>query len=449
MRLRRLRIPVLILISLAFILSACGGGGPAGEPPAQESESPQAEEGVDLAEGASVDIEDIEIQSLNTFRNSFNEWIVCGYLYNIGDATVGNIRLEFEFLDDSGLTIQEVTMYEALHGLVPGEKTPFHLYSMETLPGLADTRVTITSLQAMEKDPAEVLVQGASMQRFQSGVLQIVGEIVNPNEISIIIPELKAAINDSDGAILAAEECDICTRYLEPGGVGPFRVVIYGLPAEVTASSDFKIYPFAQLGPALEEIDLDWSLDQITFTDPLHWYHLVGELENQSEYSINLHLLGTLYDAEGKVLDVTGRELIPHMIPPGTRTGYELKFWGPHTTEGETEPPTTWSVQVDRYRSRSTEVETIELSTIDVNVTYTPGKAEFTGKILNDSGTPVATSTVLVMLRDLASGQIVGMGGVDHIGPIGEEGVEFHIPVFIPPGMDQASLSYTLHVSGY
>jgi hypothetical protein len=438
---------LLFVCIFALALTACGGAEPVGEPASQE-ESPQAEGDSVAPDESTADVEDVQILSINSFRDSFDEWMVHGLLANVGDSTVGNIRVEINFLDGAGNTIHEAVVYAAPYGLAPGERIPFHLYSMETLPDMAEASATIASLQPMERKTAEVLIQGATIRHFQSGVLQIVGEIANPNETPILIPEIKAAVNDREGALLAAEECDICIRYLEPGGVGPFRVLMYGLPAEVSSSTDFEIYPFALVGPSSEEIALDWSTDQITFLDPFNWFHLVGELENKGDEPINLHLLGTLYDPEGNVLDVAARELIPHLIPPGERTGYELKFWGPQIAAEEIEQAATWSVQVDRYRSKRVDLPTLELSTSEVGVTYSPGKVEFKGKIVNDSGTPVTFSTVLVLLRDRVSNQIVGMGGMDYIGSISEEGVDFLIPVFFPSEYDEAGLTYTLHATG-
>lgn len=440
---------LILYSSFILSLSACGGAGPEAELPPLEGESTQSQQDANLAEETITDVEDIQIQSLNTFRNIFNEWVVCGYLENIGSSTVGNIRIEVEFLDDAGATISELVTYEAPHGIEPGEQIPFHVFSMETLPELVDTRATITSLQPIDRNPAPVLIQGATIRRFQSGYLQIVGEVVNPNETAILIPEIQAAITSAEGGLLAADECDICTRYLQPAEVGPFRIVMYGLPAEVTASNNFDIYAFAEVSPTLEEFDLDWSTDQVMFLDPFNWLHMVGELENRGDQPINLHLLGTLYGTDGNVLDVAARELIPHAIPPGERTGYELKFWGPQATIEEIEQATNWKVQVDRYHSQITGLTTIELTASDIGVAYGAGNADFTGKIVNDSGTSVSISTVLLLLRDRTTNQIVGMGGMDYIGLIPEAGVDFLVSAFFPSRMSQADLDYTLQVMGY
>ena len=448
MKSQQLRFLPSLFIALLLSLSSCSGGTPKGVDSSHEGESPHVEDHSDLDMDATVDVDFIEVQSVNTLRNSFNELMVYGILENVGEATVGNLRVEIEFLDAAGSVIHQAVTYKAGYGLAPGEKIPFHYYSMETLPEQTDTRITIASLQPMVKDPANVVVKGATIRYLQSGFLQIVGEISNPNATPILIPEIEAALMDSEGAFLAAEECDICSRYLEPGEKGPFRVLLYGLPEKVASSDQFEIYAFAQASLSDDEIRLDWSPDQITFLDPLNWFHLVGEVENKGDVPINLHLLGTLYDTEGNVADVAARELIPHVVPPGERTGYDLKFWGPHVASEEIEEVGTWHIQVDRYRTQSTSIQPIELTTSGVEATYTPGKYEFIGKVINDSGNPVFSSTIVVLLRDRMSDQIVAMGGMDYLGPVEEVGVDFVITAFFPLTYNEGTLTYTIYASG-
>jgi hypothetical protein len=126
-------------------------------------------------------------------------------------------------------------------------------------------------------------------------MVQVAGEIVNPSDHPVVLDRVMVSVQDGAGKLLMAESCDVCARYLDPGGHGPFRVQMFGGPAP----ADYTVYLSAIPYPALESYEIRIADPSHTYTDILDSFHLLGEVSNGSGRSLYVSLLSTVYNAAG------------------------------------------------------------------------------------------------------------------------------------------------------
>ena len=109
----------------------------------------------------------------------------------------------------------------------------------------------------------------------------------------------------------------------------------------------------------------------------------------------------------------------------------------------------TYTVQVDSYGTRENGRAYVDLAA--QNETQVAGAAEivFSGQVLNDTGAAIDRAAVVIYLRDLDSGQVVGMGSYHFTEAIPGGGTgEYEVAIKIPEGFDLDRVEVALIARG-
>lgn len=403
-----------LLAAMMIILLPClviGCVGPQSEAGPGEAQGAGETATSPVAEEQGVTGDEIQVVFTNTHLDLFGEWVVQGLIRNVADYPVGDVALQVTLFDVGDNPLYEASLYEAESGLVPGETIPFSLFTMNALANVDHVEVNVADLSRFEKDTLAVETRGATMAVRESGLVQVVGEIVNPSDQPAVLDRVLASVQDDAGELLMSGSCDVCARYLEPGGHGPFRVQMFGGPSP----TDFSVYLSAVPYPTLMSYEIELADPSHTYTDILGGFHLLGEVSNNSDQQMVVSALSTLYDAEGRVLDATAARVEPRLLNSGETGYYDLRFGGGAEVNWTTSQVARWEVQIDRWATRPVPANTVfvNLATSGEHLESSDGVATFSGNVVNDTGQDLQAALVLVGVRQRASGVLVGLGSLE------------------------------------
>ena len=426
---------------------------PADLPEAAEEPEPAAAEPTESptpapTETPATNPDDVEVGITNAYQDSFGEWRVVGLLTNAASYAVGDIEAELEFFDEAGESILVQPFYAAGTGLAPTETLAFSLNIKDDLSTMDHFDVNILQLSRLEMNYAPIDLIGGVMHQTENGMVFITGELLNNSDQPVQIDRITASAFNEGGELIYAEDCHVCVRYLGPEGTGPFQMIMYGAPAEVGGPTDFKIHISAVAVSPIESFEIGFSEAEFTFTDNLGFFHVLGDIQNLSDESLDIRLLATLYDADGNALDATTYDLALSTLSSGESVPYDIRFGG--LSKGlDFSSAASWVLQLDPYGTRIVEGASVELSTSGDVQTYSDGLGAFTGEVINDTGQALQAVVVLVGLREPGSGQVLGMGNTFIMGEFPEGATaEYAINIILEPGFTPATAEAFIIVRG-
>lgn len=251
--------------------------------------------------------------------------------------------------------------------------------------------------------------------------------------ISLAINSIRAALFSADGEIITTETCQVCTRYLPPGGSGPFQFLIFGHPQEAVVDH-YEIYSSAEGGTFIDDFDVTFSeLDQ-AYNDPAGNFHLLGDIQNDSDQILDLRLLATFYDQNQFIVGAAAYNLPLSSLVPGESSPYDISSIGPINA-------VDWSIQVDLAGSRVVDSPSYTLSTTGDEDNIAEYLSTFSGQVVNDTGETLQIILVVIGLREKSTGRLVGLSSSLITGefPPGST-VEYNLNVSPDPGVDPATL---------
>ncbi|HUF37344.1 MAG TPA: FxLYD domain-containing protein [Anaerolineales bacterium] len=391
----------------------------------------------------------LEILQVNGYLDSFDSWNIVGLVQNNSDRIVDSIEIEIELFDTSGNSIYVNTTFVDLFNIAPGEITPFSYTVFEDLPDADNFVATVIGNSTTTLERANPEVVGTNMVHDDNGDTHITGELVNNTDQPIQISSLAAATFDATGQVLSANSYSVSIRYLNPGDTGPFRISITGADSGTAAIDSFVVYTDAEFTQTLGPFGLTIS-NAYDYVDTFDGLHLVGEVTNDGSLALNVNLVAAIYAADGTVLDASEISLPINVLPPGESLPYDFDFWGPlNNTAGLLAQADSYVIQVDAYWTWETTTELFTLSKQNEVNEFDEFGGEFNGQVVNDSGGPVDYITIVIFLRDLATGQVVA-SGYDFIFDEVPDGGTADYTVFIdvPEGFDVNSAEYFTIVTG-
>jgi len=406
------------------------------EPAAPEpTETPTSEP----TETPATNPDDVEVGITNAYQDSFGEWIVVGLLTNAASYAVGDIEAELEFFDEAGQSLLIQPFYAAGTGLAPSDTLAFSLNIKDDLSTMDRFDVNILQLSRLEMNYAPVDLIGGVMHQTENGMVFITGELLNNLDQPVQIDRVTASAFNEGGELIYVEDCHVCVRYLGPEGTGPFQMIMYGAPDEVGGPTDFQMHISAVSVSPLETYEVGFSEAELTYTDNLGFFHVLGDIQNLSDESLDIRLLATLYDADGNAFDATTYDLALSTLSSGESVPYDVRFGG--LSKGlDLSSAASWVLQLDPYGTRVVEGASVELSTSGDEQTYADGLGAFTGEVINDTGQALQAVVVLVGLREPGSGQVLGMGNTYIMGEFPEgDSAEYAIDIILEPGFTPAT----------
>lgn len=350
---------------------------------------------------------DLQVTSLRGYVNTQGNLEVVGLVTNRSGFGVSFTQIEVEVLDAAGNSLYQGVTFAILEYLAPGETSPFNLLIPEDLPQAQSYRAEVVGYHFDVLERAHVSLEHERLIVDDRGDIFITGVLVNQNDRPIIINSLGAATFDQAEQVVTANAHSVLMRYLAPGQIGFFRVTMNG-PREGTAQiAKHTVYIDAQPSEPLAEIPFSIASSR-DYLDIYGNFHLVGEVSNQSESPYKVNLLAAIYDASGNVLDASDLGLPFAVLVPGESVPFDFNHWGPlNTEEGLIETADHFAVFIDYFWTWVPTSEVVELTLQDQHEDFSVEEATFSGKILNDTGSPLSSVTVVVALRGAQDKKVV------------------------------------------
>ena len=424
-----------LVVSLALVLSACGGSPLSAPLQAEPSAAARAtatplptltaivkgaEAGPAGVTGTCADVPagELGVAYVSGYQDLMEAWMVVGLVCNNTSGAVANIELAVELFDQAGQSLyKKDQVYTALEKVGPGEASPFSLGIFENLAAPATVKAEITSSTDVDLRRAALDTRGVLTTVDANGNLHITGELVNPGAAPVKVNSLAGAIFDGTGRLVAADYASVLIRYLAPGGSGPFRITMYGTKEQVTRIEAYQLYFDAETTePQAFLIDAERDLAPLTsYQDSYGQFHLVGEITNNGSQNIGARLLATIYDETGNVVDASSVDTAISAIRSGETIPYEFNYWGPLDSQGQdTAQAARFTVQVDPTWTWTTDAELLELATRNDANTWDENQGTFSGEVVNDSGQAVESAVVMVAIWSKAgqptAGQLAATG---------------------------------------
>ena len=414
---------------------------PIQEPSPTEEPDPEPEE-------LSTSSTDLDVVMVNAYQDDVDYWYVVGLVTNHTERAVDSVEVEVEILDASEETLYSEITSTSLYSLAPGETSPFTVWTGEELPDADSVIATIVGRSAAEIDRVDVEVRGVVMTMDDDGDVHVTGELVNNTDQSVVINNVAAATFDASGEIQTGDYSSVSIGHLDAGESGPFRVMMTGPGSGLEDGTYHETYVDAEIASPSDPFSIGFS-DFYSYVDAYGWFHLVGEVSNDSDQTLSISLVASIFDADGNVIDAASLS-VPVHVAPGETVPCDLDTWGPlNYTEGFVDHSDSYVVQWDPYWTWDADSEYIDLPTTGDDNVFDEYQGTFTGQVLNDSGGPIGYTTVIVSLRDAGTGELIATDYTtiwDEI-PDGES-AEYEVYVDIESELDVDSIEYFLMVKG-
>jgi hypothetical protein len=443
---------VIILISSILILCACqaapqeGGRRKAGK---KEDQEILVEESSPSTQPDLGKIDDIEVINTNFYQDQFGTWRVFGLMTNLADYPIIGVELELDFLSPDGSSLYKETISTGLGGIPPGGSIPFRHKISQDLSSTDQISAGVVNVYKTDQELIVVELAESHIFQAENDVLQIAGRIENPSSQPISLYQIAAALFSPEGKILFSNECDVCPRYLGPGESGPFRIIMFGFPPDFKASGDYQVYATAGAGETAPTFDIGFSEIQHTYLDQFETFHILGEIQNNSPEILEIHLLNTLYDGSGSVIDASEFTVMPGSLAPGEKAPYDVTFGGPSTSLGIQPGTVSWKIEVDYSRTRKVDGPSHILTTSGDSQEISENQISFSGQVENNAGEEVQIVLILVEARERSSDKLVGLSRQLYWGSVLDGGSrDYQLLLKLDPDLDPQEMDFKLIVRG-
>jgi hypothetical protein len=353
---------------------------------------------------------ELGVANIHAFQDEFDSWVVVGLLVNNSDRAMDAIEIEINALDLNSISLYNELVYPALYSLGPGDTSPFSTWIWEDLPSVQEFSATIVGFSVSNVEQVDLEVRGTRMS-LGNGDVHITGELVNTNDSPVQIGNIAAATFDSEGRLITAGSDVVAISYLDPEESGPFRITMDKPADDSIAIADFSIYTNAEITIEQDLYDISF-LEIRDYYDSDGDYHLVGELQNNTEFNLSISLLASIFDVAGNVLDAEDVDLPVYSVAAGERMFFDFNGWYPlNTVDGLAAQADTYVIQTDSNWTWETETTYADLDVNDGGFEYDPfWGLTFTGSVINNTGVSANSGEVIVVLRDKESDSLLAMG---------------------------------------
>jgi len=157
-----------------------------------------------------------------------------------------------------------------------------------------------------------------------TGSYYVVGEVLNTGDVALQYVFVTATLKDSNGVVLSSLQGVAESHYLQPGQKAPFQII----ETDKSKASRVATYTLAaEVHPASSPLQLNLAvLNTASSTNTLTGsLHVTGEVRNSGQsVSTYTEVVGTFYDAGGKVVFVGFTFTSPQDIPPGATYSFDM-----------------------------------------------------------------------------------------------------------------------------
>jgi hypothetical protein len=169
---------------------------------------------------------------------------------------------------------------------------------------------------------ANAEIQNDSSYISTIGNYHIVGEVLNSGDTWLQFVKVTAIMKDANGEVVDVRFTYAQGERLPPNERAPFDV----FEIDTAKSAQITSYTLALEFDAVAPIEnLLQIQSQSSSTDSVGWYEVVGEVKNNGPATSSFtKVVGTFYDAQGKVVGVDFAYTSPADIPPGQTYGFKI-----------------------------------------------------------------------------------------------------------------------------
>lgn len=376
---------------------------------------------------------------------------VMGLVHNYSDQTLANIQVSIQIRDPQGQSIIQATKPLSTDPLFPGERAVFIQDFQDITITTPLVTADIVSYNLATTGRVDLVIGNINLSSTGDSLVYLTGEILNSLLVPIYIDQLSAAVFDPSGHIRAANNWEIGSHYLEPGETGPFRIPIAHPNNAQSQSSDFfEIYYRAEQGPLIQPMGLSFQGEPEYFIDSDGIFHLVAFVSNHSNVTIYPYLLGSIYDPQGHLIDISQSTLFGLPLSPGETLPVDFSSWG--SLNGEThDQDRIWkyALQWDPYQTQSTSSDWITLELQLDSQWKESGSIKVQGLVSNPGEHQVNGYTIVARFWDPVERRTLALIAQtdESVLPAGES-TPFALEVRLPLETSDASLELDLIAKG-
>jgi len=348
------------------------------------------------------------ISQVSGYFDEFGDYRVIGLVTNNTERTYDNLEIEINIYDAAGEILYTEITNTTLYTLPPDQTSPFGLWVYDDLVGADHVEAEIVGKSVGTLERALVEIRGVLLTVDDASDVHLTGEIYNANLDPIQINDLAGATFEAEGNLLTADSSTVLGRYLDPGEKSPFRITMTSPVNGIANIADYEIYINAEIAQPEDFFDLVISDEHNFYVDTFGFFHLVGEITNDSTENLDIELVAGLYDEADSVLDAASTGLAIYAVAPGETLPYDFAYWGPVTyKDGILNSVNSYSVQWDPYWTWTSSTEYVSILVQASPPVYDENYGIFSGEVLNDSGTTLNGATIILSLYDHTTGELI------------------------------------------
>lgn len=169
----------------------------------------------------------VNILTHSGFLDHFGYYHVVGEVENVGNQTVGLVKVTATFYDSNDTIISTESTLTTISILLPGRKSPFVVTVIdETQATKIDHYSLDVTFIATEPLPLGLEISSASSYVDEAGYMHVVGEIKNIENETATYVKVVAAFYDDTGTVAATAFTFSDPNDINPGQKAPFEVIL-------------------------------------------------------------------------------------------------------------------------------------------------------------------------------------------------------------------------------
>ncbi len=392
----------------------------------------------------------INIREVNGFSDEFNTWYIYGLISNDTATMVNDIVINIQLLDVNGGVLYSDTTNPALRTLIPGESSPFILYSYEALAEVHTIAASILGNGSSEVARATLDFSGMMVWHDATfNDVYLSGNVTNNTPDPVLINGLAATLLREDGSLASANAAFPFLTYLAPGISAPFRV-LFDVPAgEASSYTNYNLYVDATITTQAEVVNLITSQEHTGYLDAYEKFHLVGAISNNTELTWNARLVAGIFNDAGDCIDVASLYL-PVAVSPGKTLPYDFDLWGAlDSTQEAYRSATQYEIYIDWYATSEAYFAPVQITTSGDTTSYDGYSATFSGNVVNNAGRALDSATVIISLFAQTSGELIATDYTHVSGPIADGGtVPYAVYLYPQADFEATNVVFTIEAFG-
>lgn len=396
-------------------------------------------------------VEDIEVDMVNVVKKDEYTTYIFGRLKNNGPTPVSSVWVELQLKDSNENVVYSTEASSLTYQIEAGGESFFIGEAYELTQPVTSVVSTVANVAPTTPTSSVYLAEIRDMQLIGSPAgAEIIGDVFNPTDDLMEIRTVTGFFLDQDGALIGLAKTEDFNIGLRPGENMPVKV---NIPVSMETAAEIYGYQLVVETDLVDEIvdaPVSISTSQNIFRAEGR-VSIVGEVMNSGSKPIILWgLVSALYDSSGKLMDVTYTSL-GLFLDSGGISPYRLSGFNQLDLESNQGlNPATYLVLAPKLAATDLESGIVQLDTDVINTNFNLTDQWFLahGNVTNNNDQIIERGSVLVSLRDPATGKLVSAEPywVSDLTPGMSTTFTVYMP--LPEGIDPSTLTLEIEASG-